>query len=409
MSQNPKEFDPDVIQASSAPEQQMYRAERASREPMHSILENNPEIYVVPPQRSSNWGNWEFKKGSYYDTTTGSKHPHWAGVDLPRPTKDIERLRADLLQWGYGLVEDALSPEQVSAAQTRVLEQAEGERLAGIAQKTPSGQNINCCVNKGRCFELLIEQHPSAMQGGPLVEQLLDECLGKGWISTSMIASIALEGGVPQALHPDQGMGLEARNPMLVNAVTAVTDIDETNGGTLIIPGSHRALHEAARAGNPVGKLPPAINVEARAGTVILYDGRTLHGTGVNHTQEPRIVLLNGMQKPWLKQQENWILSVRPEVLRRASPKLLHRMGYQAWTAAQTNEGHGFGARGLPGEAGGALVAFRLAADEGRYLRVGELGPGSSPEDLKAQYTLRNVVQAAREVRPSKPKQAFDR
>ena len=409
MNQIPKAFDPEFIQASSAPKTQMYRAERASREPVQSILENNPEIYVVPPQRSSNWGNWEFKPGSYYDTTTGSKHPHWAGVELPQPTKDIERLRADILRWGYGLVEDALSQEQVSAVQIRVQEQAEGERLAGIAQKTPSGQNINCCVNKGRCFELLIEQHPSAMQGGALVEQLLDESLGKGWICTSMIASIALEGGVPQALHPDQGMGLESRSPMLVNAVTAVTDMDETNGGTLIIPGSHRVLHEAARAGKPVGKLPPAINIEARAGTVIIYDGRILHGTGINHTNQPRIVLLNGMQKPWLKQQENWMLSVRPEVLRRASTKLLHRMGYQAWTGGQTNEGHGFGARGLPGEAGGALVAFRVAADEGRYLRVGELGPDSSPEDLQAEYTLRDVVQAARADRPPKPKQAFDR
>ena len=164
MHQIPKEFDPEFIKAKSSSDMQMYRAERTSREPMKSVLENNPEIYIVPPQRSSTWGNWEFRPGSYYDTTTGSKHPYWADVDLPQPTKDIARLRADILQWGYGLVEDALSQEQVARVRDRVLEQAEGERLAGIAQKTPSGQNINCCVNKGRCFELLIEQHPSVMQ-----------------------------------------------------------------------------------------------------------------------------------------------------------------------------------------------------------------------------------------------------
>ena len=90
------------------------------------------------------------------------------------------------------------------------------------------------------------------------------------------------------------------------------------------------------------------------------------------------------------------MLSVRPEVLQRASTKLLHRMGYQATTGGQTNEGHGFGARGLPGEAAGATVAFRLAADAGDYIRVGELGPDSSKEDLEAPYTLREVVGAAR-------------
>ena len=90
------------------------------------------------------------------------------------------------------------------------------------------------------------------------------------------------------------------------------------------------------------------------------------------------------------------MLSVRPEVLRRASPKLLHRMGYQATTGTQTNEGHGFGARGLPGEAAGGTVAFRLAADAGAYLRVGELSPESTEDQLNAAFTLREVVGAAR-------------
>ena len=106
-------------------------------------------------------------------------------MDLPQPSRDIDQLRSDLLRWGYCKVANALSAEQVAIMRERVLEQAEGERLAGIAQRTPSGQNINCCVNKGRCFELFIEQHPSIAQGGPLVEQLVTEALGPGWICTS--------------------------------------------------------------------------------------------------------------------------------------------------------------------------------------------------------------------------------
>ena len=65
---------------------------------------------------------------------------------------------------GTHQVEDAIAPEQVAVLRRRVLEQAEGERLAGIAQKTPSGQNINCCINKGQCFEGLIEQAPHVVQ-----------------------------------------------------------------------------------------------------------------------------------------------------------------------------------------------------------------------------------------------------
>lgn len=396
MSRIPKEFDPQLIAEQSARERRIYHDENTSKEPMASVLANNPEIYFVPPQRRSDWGKWTFKPGSYYDTTTGAKHPYWQDYDLPKPTRDIDRLRDDLVRWGYCKVEGALSEEQVAAMRQRVLDQAEGETLAGIAQRTPSGQNINSCINKGRCFELFIEQHPDAAQGGPLVEQLVTEALGEGWICNSLIAAISLQGGVPQALHQDQGNALDSTSPMMVNVLTAITDLDETTGGTLLIPGSHTVLAEALRQGKPVGKLPPAINLDAKAGTMVIIDGRVLHGTGINHTDGPRIVMLNAMQKPWLRQQENWMLSVRPEVLERASPKLLHRMGYQATTGTQTNEGHGFGARGLPDEAAGALVDFRLAADRGDYERVGQLGPQSGADELNAPYTLRDVVAKAR-------------
>ncbi len=397
------EFDPAMIAANSDPASQMYRAETTSQEPMKSVLENNPEIYFVPPKRHQDWGNWEFVPGSYYDTTTGSKHAYWKSHDLPQPSKDIARLRADMLRWGYCKVEDALSAEQVAIVRQRVLEQAQGEQLAGIAQRTPSGQNINCCVNKGRCFELLIEQHPSIAQGGPLVEQLVNEALGPGWICTSLIAAISLQGGVPQALHQDQGNALDSRSPMSVNILTAISDVDENNGGTLLIPGSHITLSDAVRAGRPVGKLPPAINLDAKAGTMVITDGRLLHATGINHTATPRIVMLNGMQKAFMRQQENWMLSVRPQVLERASAKLLHRMGYQATTGTQTNEGHGFGARGIPGEPAGSTVDFRIAADRGVYQRVGELSPQSSKEELEAPYTLRDVVSKARQGGKSAP------
>ena len=78
-------------------------------------------------------------------------------------------------------------------------------------------------------------------------------------------------------------------------------------------------------------------------------------------------------------------------------------MGYQATTGGQTNEGHGFGARGLPGELAGSIVEFRLAADRGEYHRVGELGPNSTKAELSAPYTLREIVGSARKGGESAP------
>merc|ERR1719469_347352 len=109
----PQEFEPEYVASRSAREMQMYREEVHCQEPMKSMLESNPEIYYVPPQRGADWGRWEFRPGAYYDTTTGDKHPHWKHAGLPKPSKDIQQLRNDLFHWGYCKVENAIAAEKV--------------------------------------------------------------------------------------------------------------------------------------------------------------------------------------------------------------------------------------------------------------------------------------------------------
>ena len=52
----PVEFDPEFIRAQCEPDQQMYFEENHTQEPMRSVLENNPDIYFVPPKRGTEWG-----------------------------------------------------------------------------------------------------------------------------------------------------------------------------------------------------------------------------------------------------------------------------------------------------------------------------------------------------------------
>lgn len=59
------QFDPNHVAAHSYSEDHMYHAELSSRDPMSSVLADNPEIYFVPPKRKSEWGQWEFKPASY--------------------------------------------------------------------------------------------------------------------------------------------------------------------------------------------------------------------------------------------------------------------------------------------------------------------------------------------------------
>ena len=189
--------------------------------------------------------------------------------------------------------------------------------------------------------------------------------------------------------------------PVLTNTMYIPQDINEENGGTLLIPGSHRILAEAG-SGGEVGKLPPAINLEARAGTLLVFDGRLLHGTGANRTDRQRFVATMSNVTAWTRQQENWILTVSPEVLADASPKLLHRMGLQALTYGGTIEGFGLGAQGRVGDAFGSLREFREAYDRGEYIRVRELSAESSSAEVERDYTLKAAYARVTEQRKSR-------
>ena len=387
-----KEFSQEYIDKNSPDKEKLFKQFLDSQEPYTSIFKNNP--WLLPP---------DFKKplesgDHFWNTTVGRKHPYWKNKNLPKPTKEIKQIRKDFKKWGYALIEDGMSKKQCKVFIDRLLEQAEGEKLANVNSLTPSGQYVHTLINKGKVFRQCIEQDIEAVQAGTLIENFLNETLGKGWICHSFLANGAEKGYYPQVLHIDQSPlspWITEEAPALVNTLYIPQDVNEENGGTLIIPGSHKHIIKAGSNGD-VGKLNPAINLEANAGTIMLFDGRLLHGTGVNKTSKIRFVAAMSNVKSWMRSQENWIISVDPEIIKNASPKLLHRMGMQAVTYGGTIEGFGMGAVGKVDESRGSIKYFREAFDAGEYIRVGQLSSTSSKSDLKKNYTLRKAMKKAK-------------
>ena len=387
-----KEFTQEYINKNSPDKDKLFKQFLDSQEPYTSIFKNNP--WLLPP---------DFKKplesgDHFWNTTVGRKHPYWKNKNLPKPTKEIKQIRKDFKKWGYALIEEGMSKKQCKVFIDRLLEQAEGEKLANVNSLTPSGQYVHTLINKGKVFRQCIEQDIEAVQAGTLIENFLNETLGKGWICHSFLANGAEKGYYPQVLHIDQSPlspWITEEAPALINTLYIPQDVNEENGGTLIIPGSHKNIIKAGSNGD-VGKLNPAINLEASAGTIMLFDGRLLHGTGVNKTSKIRFVAAMSNVKSWMRSQENWIISVDPEIIKNASPKLLHRMGMQAVTYGGTIEGFGMGAAGKVDESRGSIKYFREAFDEGEYIRVGQLSSTSPKSDLKKNYTLRQAMKKAK-------------
>jgi ectoine hydroxylase-related dioxygenase (phytanoyl-CoA dioxygenase family) len=364
----PEEFSHAAIEAASVDAFRPYAAFLRSGEPYASIFVNNP--WLLPPKADA---ELEWNQGWYYDTTVARKHEYWRDIVLPTPTKDLQQLRRDLHEWGFCLIEDGLSSEQCGRLRKRVEDQAAAERALGIAYVVESQQHVWSLVNKGADFIGLLEHDPAAVQAGLMIERLLDETLGPGWNHFSLLANISYPGCHPQPMHQDQTWVAPihtAEAPILVNTMYVLQDVDEHNGGTLLVPGAHRAN------GTPetglYGPLPRPINLEAAAGTVLMFDGRLLHGGAVNHSDDFRYVLTNSCVKPWARQQENFVLGMSPDVLANASDKLLWRTGFQSSITADLVEGYGYRGSGRQGDRNGSLAPVRRELDRG-YHHVVEL------------------------------------
>lgn len=89
-----------------------------------------------------------------------------------------------------------------------------------------------------------------------------------------------------------------------LSTIWMLTDFRADNGGTWIMPGSHRYLHNPSdgsiEAVNRDGALDGELQVEAKAGSVLVYDSRLWHAVAANTSAERRVALLVRYAPWWL-------------------------------------------------------------------------------------------------------------
>ena len=83
-----------------------------------------------------------------------------------------------------------------------------------------------------------------------------------------------------------------------------------------------------------------AISATAPKGSCLIFDGRLLHGTGVNTTNRPRRGLLFYYCRGWIRQQEKYILSLSKN-LEKLRNRILQLCGFRPWRTLGQVEGEG--------------------------------------------------------------------
>ena len=247
------------------------------------------------------------------------------GIGTVRPvaavlTTDYATATADLDEHGYCLIEGALPPETVAALRARIVELAEVEIAAGTdyVYDNDANQRVWTLLNKGELFEDLAQD--------ALILRLMGHLLGADFLLSNIDANIAGPGGTPMFMHADQSFVPPPwpPYPLVANVMWMLDEFTSDNGATRIVPGSHRKGE-----GPDWSNLPDTVPICGPAGTAFVFEGRLWHQTGANTTKsERRHGILAYYCRPFIRQQENWFVSLAPEVLARSTPTLRHLLGW---------------------------------------------------------------------------------
>ena len=222
---------------------------------------------------------------------------------------------ASIEEHGYVVVEDLLSQSELDLI-----------RKQAAPHLTHFGRNPLEGVQTKRVYSVMSKTSAcNPLADSARVQCILDAMLQPNYL-LSMFQIIEIHPGEQaQLLHYDDSFYPvpRPRPPISVASILAVDDFTSDNGGTVIVPGSHKW---------PDGRRPtsedPMVSLEMKAGSAVIFAGTLWHGGGANRTEKARLAVTCQYCEPWARTQENMCLAVPRSVVRELSGGLQRMLGY---------------------------------------------------------------------------------
>jgi len=234
-----------------------------------------------------------------------------AQVDPALVDAQHEQLMCD----GYVIIHDVVPAQTLETLRAEAAPYL--EKFGRNSFEGERTQRIYGVPRKLRGADALIEH--------PLVLAHMDRLLQPNYLLSQGQVINILSGSPAQPAHMDDSFYPLPRPRPALSAATvfALDDFTRDNGATVAIPGSH--LWDNERIPQPQDERVPAV---MPAGSCILFLGTLWHGGGENHSGANRLAFTAQYCEPWLRTQENYFLSVPPEVVADLSEDMQRLLGY---------------------------------------------------------------------------------
>jgi ectoine hydroxylase-related dioxygenase (phytanoyl-CoA dioxygenase family) len=241
---------------------------------------------------------------------------------------DLEAKKRQLLDEGCCVVPGVLTPTETDRVRERLWAAAETSEQLGVPTRQigldPNEHNVRVfyLLERDAIFRELI-QHPTGIE-------FVTGLLGSDFLISNFTANIALPGSQSMELHSDQGIVVPEPwfQPWSINVIWCLNDVDEENGATRYVPGSHK-IQRASEV--PTDARAKTVPFKASAGSIVVMDGRLWHTSGANVSKSRERALLFGYySRSFIRQQQNWNASLSPETIDALSPQLRAWLGLEA-------------------------------------------------------------------------------
>lgn len=201
---------------------------------------------------------------------------------------EFDQCVSEIEVFGFTVLKNVLDPQEADAMRTALI-RCEKKEGTDHTHRGSARHVANLPVLDPIFFQCI--DHPRTL---PLLEYFL----GKNLILGSLNSRIVRPGDEDQGFHSDipEGM-LNMASPVMMNTVWLLDDFSPVNGGTKVIPGSHKSGYAAPPEGF---KVTHVVQPTAPAGSVLMFNGQCWHAGGANTSNQNRHALFGHYRKHML-------------------------------------------------------------------------------------------------------------